>query len=231
MASPDFNTPARIIRAAMQNAELLADGQDPTPEQFAKYMNRLNDLVNLWQTQGLKLWLNAILPVTLTAGTGTYTLSGQPKRVLEAYYANNSSPALWRPLNPLSWNGYNTLSNQLAQGAVNSYFVDKQSGATVLHLWLVPDTTAATGTVQCLVQNPIQNFVSLNDTMLFPNEWYMGLHWGLAAEICTGQPDAIIARCERRAEMYRAALEDWDVEDASITFQPNMVQRRPSSLR
>lgn len=231
MASPDFNTPARIIRAAMQNAELLADGQDPTPEQFAKYMNRLNDLVNLWQTQGLKLWLNAILPVTLTATVGTYTLSGQPKRVLEAYYADNSTPALWRSLNPLSWNGYNTLANQLAQGAVNSYFVDKQSGATVLHLWMVPDATAATGMVQCLVQNPIQNFVALNDTMLFPNEWYMGLHWGLAAEICTGQPEAIIARCERRAEMYRGALEDWDVEDASITFQPNMVQRRPSSLR
>ena len=231
MASPDFNTSARIIRFAMENAGLLASGDDPSPEQFAKYTNRLNDLINLWQTRGIKLWLNSLLPVTLVAGTGTYTLDGQPKRVLEAYYKDDSTPPIMRPLNPLSWNTYNNLASQEQQGSVNSYFVDKQQGATVLHLWQVPDLVAATGTVQCLVQNKVTNIITLTDNMNFPNEWYMALHWGLAAEICTGQPEQIVQRCERRSMEYLTALEDWDVEDAPVTFQPNMTQRRQSSFR
>ena len=232
MAAPDFNTVDRIIRAAMRNAEILADGDDPTPEQYANFTARLQDMVNLWQTQGLKLWLNSIQTVALVAGTATYTLTGQPKRVLEAWYVDNSTPPISRPLIPMSWNTYKALSSQASQGAVNSYFIDKQLSATVMSLWLVPDATAAVGTVQVLVQNPVANGVVLTDTVGFPNEWYMALHWGLGAEIATGQPQEIIARCDQRAEMYRRMLEDWDVEDAPVTFQPNLMQNvRPSRFR
>ena len=72
-----------------------------------------------------------------------------------------------------------------------------------------------------LVQNQITQMVSLTDTTAFPLEWSMGLRWGLADELATGQPQAIMDRCEKRATAYRQALEDWDVEDAPTSFTPD----------
>ena len=64
MTTPiSFNTPDRVIRFAMDNAGLLQDGDSPSSEQYAKYMPRLNDMINVWQTEGIKLWTLGMLTV------------------------------------------------------------------------------------------------------------------------------------------------------------------------
>lgn len=221
-----FNTPSRIISYAMVDAGLLQEGEEPNSQQLASYMVRLNDLINLWQTQGLKLWVNSLVNITLVAGTASYLLgpggailTTKPARVLEAYYYNSTGQSY--PLNNMAWNDYNMLSNKSQQGAINSYFQDKQQNNISITLWLVPDVTAATGYVQVLVQKQITNMVSLNDSLSFPQEWFLGLRWGLADDICTGQPQSIVDRCAQRAKAFREALEDWDVEDASTRFTPD----------
>jgi hypothetical protein len=73
----------------------------------------------------------------------------------------------------------------------------------------------------------VTNFTAVDETMNFPNEWRIALRWGLADELATGQPQAIMDRCERRAAMFKAALEDWDVEDAPTRFQPDIAQSYP----
>jgi len=75
------------------------------------------------------------------------------------------------------------------------------------------------------VQQQIANFTGLYDTIDFPQEWMMALRWGLADDICTGQPQAIMDRCKANAGMYRTALEDWDVEDTSTRFTPDSQTR------
>jgi len=47
------------------------------------------------------------------------------------------------------------------------------------------------------------------------------LRWALAADLSTGQPEAIQNRCMLFAEGYRQALEAWDVEDAPTQFTPD----------
>jgi len=64
----------------------------------------------------------------------------------------------------------------------------------------------------------VTNFISVTETMNFPIEWRIALRWGLADELATGQPQAIMDRCQGRALAYRTMLEDWDVEDASTRF-------------
>lgn len=226
--SVGFNTANRIIRAAMENAGLLEDGDDPTPEQYAKYLPRLNDLINLWQTQGIKLWLNRAMTLGLTAGQGVYILPTHEMRVLEGYYI--TSGGIRRPLEMLTWNKWNTLPDHTRTGQINAFFPDKQQTQTVISLWQVPDTSAATGTVELLVQDRVVNLVNLTETMNFPQEWFIALHWGLADEICTGQPEALVQRCATKALAYRTALEDWDVEDGSTFWQPDL-QLRTSSFR
>ena len=227
MTSPaTFNTPARIIEYAMKDAGLLQHGDSPDGEHYAEYGNRLNDIINLWQTQGLKLWLNQDLPVVLTQGVALYSLGltgtvimNKPLRIIQAYTVNTG--LVTRPLLMISRDEWSRLSNRTQQGAINSIYVDKQQLVLNLNFWLIPDATAATDTVHVIAQYQVANFAGLTDTMNFPTEWFIALRWALADEICTGQPQAIMDRCLMRANLYREMLEDWDVEDAATQFQPD----------
>ena len=63
------------------------------------------------------------------------------------------------------------------------------------------------------------NPTELDETMNFPEEWRLALRWGLANDWCTGQPQAIMDKCEKNAATYLMGLEDWDVEDAPTRME------------
>jgi len=227
MTTPaSFPTAQRIIQFAMRNAGLLAEGDEPNSDQLAENLVRLNDLVNLWQTQGLKLFLLQDIAIPLIQGQAFYQVGpGQgvnmtkPLRGLQAYFLDSNS--IRRPLVPLSWDEYMRLSQITNQGSINSYFIDKQATFLNVFFWLPPDATDATGTGHILFETQVTNYVSITDQTAFPQEWFIGLCWGLADEICTGQPQPIMDRCEKRAAAYRQALENWDVEDTPTMFAPD----------
>lgn len=230
MTTPaDFAQPIRIITYAYIDAGLISEGDTPNSDKLASGMNRLNDLINLWGTQGLKLWTYLDQSITLVAGTAQYVLgpggsiiTTKPLRAIQGYYLDSSN--VRRPIYPLSWDEWLRLSQTVNTGAISQYFIDKQQANLVVNFWLVPDATAATGTAHLLIPRQITNFTGLTDTMNFPQEWFMGLRWGLADELSVGQPETIMQRCQQRAMMYRQQLEDWDVEDSETRFQPNMQQ-------
>lgn len=224
MPAVNYNTADRIIRTALKSAGMLQEGDDPNGEQVADCMNRLNDIINLWQTQGIKLWLMATIDApALVEGQVNYVLPTKQLKVYEAYFVDQNGVS--RPLDLLSWNTYNSLAMKNAKGAVTSIFVDQGLSTTSISCWLPPDAGAALGKIQLLCRQYMANLVSLTDAMVFPNEWYMALHWALADEICTGQPQEIVVRCEKKALEYRTALEGFDVEEASVSFAPNLTYR------
>ncbi len=220
------NTIYGIINDAMHDAGYLEEGQLPNSEQLSTYFRRLNDIINLWQTQGLKLFLLEELVLMLTPGVGLYSLGPtgtvvmpKPSRVLQA---NVVTPAgVQRPLVPMSWNDWMTLSQRTKAGTISSYFVDKQPAVLNVHFWNVPDTLESINTAHLLIQKEAPNPINLLDSMDFPQEWRIALRWGLADDICTGQPQAIMDRCASRSQVYREALENWDVEDVATSFAPD----------
>jgi len=231
MTVPAINTPFQTITMAYRNAGYLERGQDPDSEMLADGMNRLNALMNLWQTQGLKLWLQFDLAIPLVQGTNLYTIGPagsvimtRPTRVLpEGYFRDQNN--VDRPLFGISRNEWDTLSLKTSgasqQGTVVNFFVDKQVATMNVYMWQTPNANAALGVAHVLIQQQQPNVVGLTDTMVFGPEWFLGLQWGLANEICTGQPPAIVNRCGMMALMYHNALEDWDVEDPSMMLQPD----------
>jgi len=226
MTAPNDNTPVSIINDAYFDAGLTQEGQVPNSEQIVMGMRKLTDIINLFQTQGLKLWLMEDLLVPLTAGTGTYTLGPagsmtmvKPTRVIDAYYTDVNN--IRRPLTPLAWSEYVRLSQVTQTGQINSYFVDKQQTQLSVLFWPLPDAVAATGQAHLVLQKQATNFITLTETMNFPVEWRIALRWALADELATGQPQAIMDRCQARAISYRTMLEDWDVEDAPTRFAPD----------
>jgi hypothetical protein len=236
MTAPTDNTPIAIIQDAYMDAGLLPEGDTINGEQIVSGLRKLTDLVNLWQTQGLKLWLNVDTSITLVSGTGVYTLGPagsivmtKPLRVVDAYYADSNG--IRRPILPLAWAEYVRLSQITQTGQINSYFVDKQATQLSVRFWLIPDATAATGTAHLVLQTQVTNPISVTEEMNFPIEWRIALRWGLADEICTGQPQAIMDRCQQRAQTHREMLENWDVEDAPTRFTPDSQSRYSGAFR
>ena len=229
MTTPTTYTAAqRIIRGAMINAGKLQKGDDPSSEDYADHINGLNDMIYFEQTQGLKIWLQYLQPLTPVAGQTVYVfgLGGdinipRPPRIISADYYDSFGNN--RPLGlPLAWADYNMLSNKFQTGPINSFFVDKKPTQLNVALWLTPDTQAATGQVKFTIQAQCTTIVSLTDAMDFPPEWLLGLQWIYADNISTGQPDRIMQKCSERATFYRNALNDWDTEDTSTTFSPDV---------
>lgn len=237
-APASLHTPLRMIKQALKDCGRLQTGDEPTGEVIADALGRIGDLINFWQTQGLKLYLNRIQSITPVASTALYTLgpSGsimtvKPTRVLEGWYVRADNSRV--PLNPLSWNQYYRLGNTTTVGSTNSYFVDKQATDLLVRFWPVPDTIVATGTFELLLQFQATAPIELDETISFPIEWYLALRWGLADELASGQPAIIMDRCSGKANAYRLALEDWDVEDAPTSFQRDPVASglQPSRFR
>lgn len=231
MVAPVSNTPYGIIYDAYHDAGILGEGDEPDSEQLAEGMRRLCDVINLWQTQGLKLFLLEDLSIPLVANQLTYSIGltgdvvmAKPTRILQAYVLIANSNVK-RPLVALSWDEWMRLSQiQGNAGTINSYFVDKQSTLLNVSFWMRPDATEALNTAHVLLQRQVDNPINLETDMMFPPEWRIALRWGLADDVCSGQPDTIMQRCAAKAKSFREALEDWDVEDTvtRMAIDPRM---------
>lgn len=230
-----MTTVANIITDAMVDAGLLLEGATPSSDQYSKYIRRLNDLIHLWQTQGLKLWLERDIPITLTAGTTNYVVTSgglKTMRVKQAYWAG-ADGVKQQDVNVISREEYSSLSKFPSGGAVTAVFPEKLLTSLKVWPWQIPDASAALGVLHLIAQVQVTSFAASTDdlTISFPQEWSIALRWGLADEICTGQPQEIMQRCAQKAAAFRGALEDWDTEDASTRFEPRMDQYAPSRFR
>ena len=216
----------RVICNAYREAGKLARGQDPDGDMLADGINRWNDMANFLQTKGMKLFLIQDITIPLVAGQQLYTVGpggtinmARPTQIIDGYYLDSSNNS--RPLIPVAWADWVRFSNRTEQGALNSYFVDKQAAVLNLRYWLTPDTEAATGVAHQIMRTQIGNATGLTDTNPFPVEWYLPLVWIMADELTTGQPESVQNRCKMKADAYKEDIEAWDVEDAPTMFQPD----------
>lgn len=217
---------AYLVTKAYEDCGLLTIGGTPSAAMMARGLDRVNDLINLWATQGLKLWLQEEVNLPLTAGKMTYSLGPggdinmvKPLAVLQAYYL--TSTASRQPLTILSRDEWTRLSQTSVNGAINSFFPDKQLSFLYVNFYNIPDATAATGSVRLVLRTANSNFTLSTDTIGLPVEWYIALRWALADELATAQPKEVQDRCSLRAGAYRTALEGFDVEDAPTFFTPD----------
>ena len=160
---------------------------------------------------------------TITTDSGLVITTDAGSAITTDVSPGSAANANQYPLVCLSYpDEYERLSNLLQPGPVNSYAVDKQAQTLNVYLWNPPDAfTAANGNVLLLIEQSVANFVGVTDLMNFPIEWSLALEWGIADLAAVGQPAAVIGRCSAMAKQYREALEDWDVEDADTSFQPD----------
>lgn len=227
MVAAVSNTAYGIINDAMHDVGLIGEGDLPNSEQISANLRRLCDIINLWQTEGLKLWTWTDLSIPLTVSVSQYRMGSglavdmtKPLRAFQGYILTTDD--IRRPLVSLSWQEWMQLSQVSGNdGTISSFFINKQATYLEVNFWNPPDATEAANTAHLLIQQQATNPVNLETSMSFPQEWRIALRWGLADDIATGQPLAIMERCRLKAEQYKTLLENWDVEDAPTRFTPS----------
>jgi hypothetical protein len=221
---------ACVIELAMRDSGLIDHMEMPGSEDYRQYMLRLNALINFEQTQGLKLWLQENVTFTPVLNQQVYAwgpngdiVMPRPTRIIEGFFtfplSATSGIQTRYSLYQLSRQEFNQLGVLNVPGITNSFFVDKQQANLNLWLWLDPDAFTASATVTFVTQTQINQAISITDSMNFPIEWFQYLHWALASEIDIGQPAAVQQNNDTNRDMYRAALENFDVEDTSTYIQ------------
>ena len=226
------NTSQAIIEKAYADSMKLSRGGTLTSAQLTDGLERLQDIVNVESTMGLKLFLESEVSVTLVAAQQMYSFrpSGdvnvpRPLRIKDATYVETSGQS--RPLIPLSRSDWAQQTSRSSQGSVTQYFAERLYDR--LNLSGTSDATAATGTVRVTLHAPAAT-LTLATTTAFPPEWVMFLRWALTADLATGMPVEVIQRAEGKAAQFRAVLEAFDVEDVPVRFQPTYTQYSPSEF-
>jgi hypothetical protein len=228
-----YNSIDRMIRMAMFDAGLLEEGTDPTPDQQGNYVQRLLDMIQVWQLEGCKLFLIRDLVVPLVLNQTSYVITPKPFRIEDVYW-RDAAGTQHREIFRCELHDWIRLSPAQPNGTITQFYEDRQSTTVTLNVWNKPGTYDVAGQLHVVVRSVgTGNVTSVADsiTLNFPIEWAMALRWGLAADLCTGQPDSIVQRCERQAMYYKGVLENFDVEQGGITFQPDRSNYQPSRFK
>jgi len=194
----------------------------------------LNLMVKQWMTEGIKLWTVGELSFPLVVNQTSYTIgpsgqnvtSSRPLRLLQAWLRNTAvTPYIDIPLMIISRQDYNVLGSKFSTGIANSIWLNPGQTTSTVKMFLTPDSTVATNyTVYMVVQFPIDDLNAASDIPEFPNEWMQALVWGLADQLSLEYGLPVNQRQEilMKAEKYRELLVDWDVENESVYFTPDM---------
>lgn len=221
-ATIDFTlTASKIIEDAFDLCGIGSEGEDVNADMSARAMRSLNLIVKAWGAEE-HLWLRTERSVTLVAGQASYDLSPKPMRVIEARRTNAAS-GIDTPLTEWARSQYFEMPNKATQSIPTSFYYDPQRTTGTLYVWPAPSATAASQfTLTLTYLRTVQDFDGANDPADFPQEWLLAIVYALADQLAIkyGIAPKLAGQISERAAMYKALIESWDTEPASLFMQP-----------
>lgn len=158
-----------------------------------------------------------------TAGNYVYfftTKIDRPLRVLRAFVRDSSG--IDTPVRVIAQNDYVELSNKTSKGRVNKVHYDPQTSSGLLYVW--PQTSSVTDTLELIVQRSVEDMdIGTNDFDI-PSEWYEPVLYGLAERVAINfqAPKSMVDKLTLRAAMSLKKVMDFDVENTSMFFYPEI---------
>ena len=224
--SLDFNlTLNPLIDEAFSICGIGSEGEAISADQYFRARRSLNMLAKHWSTMG-HLWLQTEATVTLVAAQANYALatlfSQKPLRILSVR-RKITSGGYETPLTEWSRQEYYDQPNKTVSSVPTSYYFDPQRETGTLYVWPTASTaTAAAQTLQVTYHRRIEDFDASNDDMDLPQEWHLALAYGLASELAVkyGVNSSMRREIAARAAEYKAQIEAFDTEPASLFLQP-----------
>lgn len=219
-----------LLTAGIRKLGVLARGQVPDAEDLENGAQALNTLVAYLRSKGLPLWARKEYIMSLTADTSSYTIgTGQtiatpyPLKMIEAYsIPTNGNSRI--PITIVSNQEYNILPTGSSSGQPIQLSYQPNINYGTIKIWPTPDSTVVSAyTVKLVYQRPFEYFSTANDTMDFPEEWYLPIIYKLAVLLAPEWGIPLEDRRELKAEAkeYLEMIDSFGEEDASFFMQPD----------
>jgi hypothetical protein len=212
-----------IIQEALELIGVAAAGETPAAADVSTADRSLNIMIKGWQAKGINLWRQTEGILTATAGQASFTMgtggdftTARPLRITSARLTVSSIDT---PLQEISRQEYFDLPNKSASGRPTCYYYDPALTLGKIYLW----PTVATGvsaTLKFTYQRSIEDFDAAGDDPDFPQEWLECLAYNLAARLAPKFGTTVSPEVAAIAIESLDDLMGWDMEPASIFFQP-----------
>lgn len=222
--SIDFTmTTDEIVEKAFYLLGVGSIGEALKARQYEDGRLSLNLMIKAWGTSE-HLWLRTERSLTLVASQAAYTLTPKPMRVLEARRRVTAS-GIDTPLNEWARSTYIEQPNKSVASIPTSFYYDPQRDGGTLYLWPTPSTsTASAMTVRLTYLRKMDDFDNSNDNADLPQEWLEAIVWNLADRLRVEYPvndPAQASKIEQNAALFKAELQSFDTEPASLFLQPD----------
>jgi hypothetical protein len=223
--SYDFDVTAGQI---VYDALLLNTAIDPingiSSEDSTICMRFLNMIVKNIQKDA-NLWVNEDVTHTLTPGTQSYTVGDgldidtpRPLKLKHCRRQDTSSNEI--TVDVSSRQDYMEQPTKSTQGPVLMAYYDPQITNGVLYVW--PTGSSGNVTLIMTFQRPIQDFDANGNNPDLPDEWNIWMVYQLAALISPIYSGEVRADLQAIASGLLGPLKNFDTEQVSINFQPDL---------
>lgn len=215
-------TSRQIISEALENLNVIGIGDTPGPEDAAKALSVLNQMLKTWGT-AKRLWLKTEGSVTLVASTASYVLTA----AREVLSVRRRTSGIDTPLTVMSRQEYYDYPSKSATGMPYQWYFDPQRATRTLYVVSVPTATeAASTTLPYTYIRAIEDADALDNDADLPQEWMETILYGLMARLLVPYSvhltdPAKAAEVKERAQTLYGQLSAYDDEDTAVFMQPS----------
>ena len=184
--------------------------------------------IRLWSTvlsvdSSTQVTINDPLTIATSEGASVFVFTDlmvRPNRIL-SYRRKTFNQDNEIPIINFSRDQYFNQVNKNTQGTVVNCYYSPQLVNGVLYTWQAP--SSVNDFVRFTYERPLQDILSGDDTVDFPNEWLEAIIYNLAAKLSDDYmvPPAKADRIEMKAMRLLDDLLGWDEEISSLNIQPD----------
>lgn len=199
-----FSMTARdIVTTALEDAAVIALGDEPTADEMSACIRRLNMMLKSWAGQGGGLWLNDSITVAVDGGEASVTLPVGVREVTDVRMVESAD--YQRQLGIWSRADYQSLPNKAASGNPTVFYADRQAGATTLYFWPVPLNDI---TLSVDVDRVIETVTDASETLDIPEEYQEAVQLNLAVRCAPVFGAGLAEPLQMRAAILERAMLD-----------------------
>ena len=217
-------TASVIITEALAIIDSLEGGTTASTEQITAAMPAFEMLVKALQAEGLQLWTIETESITPVLNQARYTTTKKAIKITDAVFRDSDDTDF--PMFALSRDEYWRLSDKTTSSSLpTQYYFDPERTSSSISIWPVPDSTAATGTIELTYQRQIEDITNTTNEIDFPAEWLDAITYQLALRLAPryGYPsnERYILMREAKEALDRALA--WDTEQESVFFTVHLL--------
>jgi len=217
--SYDFNLDRDgIISKAYVMVGAVAIGEDPTAAEITEGSKTLNLMLKGWQTEGIGLWLNQKIDVSVTTSTKSYDLGAAIPRPLQIIEGKRITSGVETSLLQITRSEYLSIRDKTTTGTISKFYYDPQLTTGVLYVY--PPSDNSTDTLEFTIKKPISDFDASTDDGEFPPEWLDAVVMNLAVRVSIENGIEISQDLKELAIASKALAKEFDIEKDTPSYDP-----------